>query len=158
MTHALSLVGPTTEGFSEAAQFIEEVRNKGRKRLKDSVILGLDSAVFDELAGVAEECREPNWDGYGAEPVSQETYQIAFRFLEAFPLGSLAPSVGADPDGQLTLEWHRSPRRTLSVSVSADGELHYAALLGPSKSYGTEQFFDEVPQVILDLVRRVYGT
>jgi hypothetical protein len=43
----------------------------------------------------------------------------------------------------------------LSVSVSPDGELHYAALLGLSKAYGTEPFFGEAPRPILDLIFRV---
>jgi hypothetical protein len=56
----------------------------------------------------------------------------------------------------LTLEWHSSPRRTLSVSITPEGDLHYAALLGPrKKAYGTEPFFDEVPKAILDLIGQV---
>ncbi|MFH0937823.1 MAG: hypothetical protein V1899_00835 [Planctomycetota bacterium] len=65
------------------------------------------------------------------------------------------PSVGAEPDGHVTLEWHHSSRRTLSVSVSPDGELHYAALFGASKVYGTEPFFGNVPKSILDLISQV---
>jgi hypothetical protein len=30
--------------------------------------------VFEELFQTFKECREPNWDGYGAQPVSDETY------------------------------------------------------------------------------------
>jgi len=41
------------------------------------------------------------------------------------------------------------------VSVSPEGDLHYAALLGPNKAYGTELFFGEVPKAILDLIARV---
>jgi hypothetical protein len=52
-------------------------------------------------------------------------------------------------------EWHRSRRRTLSVSVSPEGELHDAALIGPNRAFGTETFFDEVPVTIVDLIRRV---
>ena len=74
----------------------------------------------------------PNWDAYAAAP-GEEAFFLAYRFLEPLPLGAPAPSVGAEADGHVTLEWHRSPRRTLSVSVSAQGDLHYAARLGPSR-------------------------
>ena len=104
---------------------------------------------------MAEECGSPNWDGYGAAPVIEETLRQGYRFLAALPLGTPAPSVGAEPDGHIVFEWYHSPRRTLSVSVSSEGELHYAALLGLSKAHGTEPFFGEVPQAILDLIRRV---
>ena len=65
-----------------------------------------------------------------------------------------APSVGAEPDGQITFEWYQSQRRILSVSVSQEGDLHYAALLGYSRRYGTEPFFGEIPADILKLVHR----
>ncbi len=35
--------------------------------------MGLDGgeAVFEELLKTFEECREPNWDGYGVEPYAK---------------------------------------------------------------------------------------
>lgn len=146
----------TSQGTSDAARFVAERGEQGRRRLQDSYTLGMGGkGVFAELGAVAEECHLPNWDGYEAAPIRDETYLLAYRFLDALPLGTPAPSVGAEPDGHLTLEWHRAPRRTLSVSVSPEGDLHYAALLGPRRAYGTEPFFGEVPKVILDLIRRV---
>src|SRR3989337_366884 len=112
-------------------------------------------AVFEELSQVFEQCRDPNWDGYGAQPVSEETYRLARQFLAALPLSPPLPSIGAEPDGQITVEWHRSPQRTLSVSISSDGELHFAALLGSAKTYGTEPFTGAVPKVVADLIHRV---
>ncbi len=153
----ISIGAISTRGSSETARFVAEQAHEGRRLLQASYSLGLDGkGVFDELCEVAEERRAPNWDGYGAEPVSEEAYRLAYRFLEALPLGTPAPTVGAEPDGHLTLEWYRSPRRTLSVSVSPEGELHYAALLpGPSKAYGTEPFVGDVPVRILELIRDV---
>ena len=37
----------------------------------------------------------------------------------------------------LLFEWYKGPRRTLSISLTAVGDLHYAALLGPNKQCGT---------------------
>ena len=110
--------------------------------------------MFKELLKTFEECREPNWDGYGARPVLDRTYQLAQKFLEALPPG--APSiVGAEPDGHLTVEWHRSSQRTLSVSISPNGELHYAALLGAERICGTETFRARMPQALSDLIARI---
>ena len=111
----------------------------------------------EELANVWEECREPNWDGYDALPVTWETHNNVERFLLALPFGIPTPSIGAEPDGHITLEWHHSRRRTLSVSISPNDELHYAALLGPGRTCGTEPFFGEIPKAILDLIGRVYA-
>jgi hypothetical protein len=111
--------------------------------------------VLDELLKTFEECRQPNWDGYGAQAVGEETYHLAHQFLTALSLSTPVPSIGAEPDGQITVEWYRSPERTLSVSISPDGELHYAALLGSTKAYGTEPFVGEVPKIISSLIHRV---
>jgi hypothetical protein len=111
--------------------------------------------VFEELLKTFEECREPNWDGYGAQAVREETYHLAHQFLAALSLSTPVPSIGAEPDGYITMEWHRTVQQTLSVSISPDGELHYAALLGSAKTCGREPFTGAVPKVVADLIHRV---
>ena len=108
--------------------------------------------MFEELLETFEECRQPNWDGYGAQSVREETYDLAHQFLAALPLSPSLPSIGTEPDGHITVEWHRSPQRTLSVSISPDGHLHYAALLGAERICGTETFRARMPQVLRDLI------
>lgn len=94
---------------------------------------------FQSLAAQAESCAKPGWDGHGAEPVTLDACRCAYRFVEGLPPGIPMPSVGAEPDGHLTLEWYRSPSRVLSVSVGPAGELNYAALLGEkSRRTGSE--------------------
>ena len=153
----ISIGTVSTHGSSEAARYVAGRIGSGRERLHQSYSFGLrQKGVFDDLCRIVEECSQQNWDGYGAAPVADETYRLAYRFLEALPLGTPAPTVGAEPDGHLTLEWHRSPRRTLSVSISSEGELHFAALLpGPSRDYGTRPFIGDVPARILELIHEV---
>ena len=127
-------------------------------RIQDSYALGFGGkGVIDELNAVCAECSHPNWDGYGGLPVSPQTYVNTRNYLKSLPLGSPAPSVGAEPDGHLTLEWYNGRRRTLSVSISPDGNLHYAAILGPSTSYGTEPLGTHA-KVIEDLIHQVMTT
>lgn len=145
-----------THGSSEEAQFIAKESQKGQRRLREAHSIGLGAyRAVEELFVVARECGMPNWDGYGASSVASQTFNHACRFLGALPLGIPAPSIGAEPDGHLTFEWHRSPRWILSVSISPEGDLHYAALLGSSKVYGSEPFFGETPSRILDLIHQV---
>ena len=145
-----------TRGASDAAQDLATQREEWQGRMQDSVFLGLGAkGIFDDLGSIFQECRSANWDGYGAVPVRPETLINTRRFLLALPWGTPPPAIGAEPDGHLTLEWHRSPRRTLSISVSPDGDLHFAALLGPRTRYGTELFVNDVPRVILDLIDEI---
>lgn len=162
MTFALARQTPSfsggvrTFGSSGAAEYVVKQIAEGWAQLRKSTSFGAGvEAATEELRGVADECGSIGWDGYGAAPIEQETIRQAERFLNALPLGMIAPSVGAEPDGHITFEWYQSPRRILSVSVSPEGDLHYAALFGHSKTYGTEPFFGEIPSDILKLVRRV---
>lgn len=157
---ALSQCGVmASDGASETAGFVAKQVERWRHQLQDSHTFGQQTkGSINEFYRVFEDCRGANWDGYGAVPVSQEAFRHAYRFLEALPLGTPAPSVGAEPDGHITFEWYQSPRRTLSVSISPEGELHYAALLGLKKAYGTEPFFGEAPKDIVDLIHRTLAT
>ncbi|RMF85056.1 MAG: hypothetical protein D6744_02065 [Planctomycetota bacterium] len=144
-------------GVSGAAQYVAQSTQRDRRHLHKSFAFGIGSMLRDELAEAWAECQKAGWDGYGALPVSRDALRNTYVFLEAWPLGFPLPSIGAEPDGHLTLEWYRNPRRVLSVSVSPDDLLHYAALLGASRTCGTEAFFGEIPDTILGLVRRVYS-
>ena len=118
--------------------------------------LKFEDSPCDELQAVWESCSTPDWDGYGALAVSQDVLLNGRRFLESLPPDLPAPSIGAEPDGALTMEWQCSERRTLSISVSSGEELHFAGLFGSNRVYGTEAFLGQIPKPIVDLVRRVY--
>lgn len=112
------------------------------------------SGLLQELARVATDCGAPNWDGYGAMPVEPETLEAARRFLQVLPGTLPAPTVGAEPDGHLTLEWYRHPRWTLSISVGPRSELFYAALFDDNDVRGRESIGAEPSETILSLIRR----
>ena len=151
-------LGSMSRGTSPVTDFAVEQYEKqyenGIQKLQDSYTLGQKESLI-ELDRVYDECRTSGWDGYGALPISVDAFESARRLLLALPLGTPAPSIGAEPDGHITLEWYKSPRQTLSVSVSPDGQLHFAALMGASKQYGTEPFYGNMPQAILDLIYRL---
>lgn len=150
------MTGAQIRGESEAARFVDQQVARHYLFLHRSTALGIEHLIHEELAEVWEECGQPDWDAYNALPVSRDSVVNAQRLLLALPLGTRLPSIGAVPSGNISLEWHHSRRRSLTVTVSPDGDLHYAALLGPGRTCGTEPFFDEAPQIILDLIARVH--
>lgn len=146
---------PVVPGISDVAEYIAKRTRKNTHRLQKSSYGGTHTLQLEDLANVWEECRVPDWDGHNALPVTQEALRNTYTFLEALPFNFPKPTVGAEPDGDITLEWYNSRHRTLSLSISPDDELHYAALLGASSTSGTEPFFGEIPDSILDLIRKV---
>ena len=142
----------STRGSSKTADFISGQIKATRQKLEDSISFG---QPLNELYQVYQECRNPNWDGYNAFPVLTDTVSLAGEFLSSLPLGTPSPSFGAEPDGHITMEWHHSPFRTLSISISPEKKLHFAALIGANSYYGTENFYGEISRSIQDLINRV---
>lgn len=96
--------------------------------------------VFDDLISQIESCTTPGWDGYDALPVDLGSVRFAIRVIfeleDWFPM----PSIGIDPDGEITLEWTRNELNSVSVSVSSHGLLHYAAILDGKISHGKIEY------------------
>lgn len=113
--------------------------------------------VVDELRQLCQQFQLAGWDGHKALPVAVGSVEHAVQLVESLPATLAVPSVGAEPDGQVTLEWYRSPRHVLSVSVSAEGDLHYAALLGRNRHYGTIAA-GEAADSIVNLAERVIAS
>ncbi|MFP4381330.1 MAG: hypothetical protein ACLFUS_12585 [Candidatus Sumerlaeia bacterium] len=159
MSNALSFPNPTmpigSNSNSKLANSIWDLISQVPERLYDSSLGWGKRKILDELSSVFEESCKAGWDGQEAIPVSSETLRLAEIFLLALPDDLPFPSPGAEPDGQITFEWYTSKSRIISISIDPQSKLHYAALIGPSKAYGTERFYDQIPEGILRLIRRV---
>lgn len=105
-----------------------------------------------------EESAKPDWDAYGAHPVSEATLAQALAFLDVLPSTLLWPEISPHPDGELAFEWSFGPRRLLTVSIHESGRLSYAALFGRARLHGTEFLLrDELPEPITLALRRLYS-
>jgi excisionase family DNA binding protein len=113
--------------------------------------------TLQSLETVYRECLTENWDGYGAKPVSPATLEAARRFCEKLPGSFPEPEVAADPDGEICLDWDKSPDQAFSVSVGSIGRLTYAGLFGPNKVNGAEHFEAEVPEAIIQNLKRLFA-
>jgi hypothetical protein len=156
-TAVLGIGSLISSGYSESARFIYNMKMESISELqKPEFYFSVLKQVLPELKEIAIETQDTGWDGYSAQPIVTDTLTYACAFLGLLPNMSHTPSIGVEPDGHITIEWYKSPYRTFSISVSPSGELHYAALFGPNKTYGTEIFYDEIPKNILELIDRVY--
>jgi hypothetical protein len=78
--------------------------------------------VPDPLAGY-ERYAQPDWDCYGAEPISRETVDAARRLLDILPDTLGRPHISPGSDGTIGFEW-----------VSADGPLRKLYMdVGPGR-------------------------
>ena len=122
-------------------------------------VVGQDEArtcLKQKIEKTAQACASPNWDGNQATPVSSGTVETAHQFINSIPDNVPLPSMVAESDGQLNFEWYREPRKLLSVSVSTNGILYWAALIGSEDPRGSIQFVDQFPKTLLYWISQVY--
>lgn len=88
--------------------------------------------------------------------IADETLEYACKMLEDLEY-LLSTSIGQEPDGHLTLEWYLDVNWILSVSVSPEGVLYYAARFDNEVISGAEKYIEEIPESILRLIKKVTG-
>lgn len=110
-----------------------------------------------ELQSIYLKCSNPDWDGEGAAPVSEATFQQAWKFLLSHPAGLPAPSLCAEHDGRISFDWFGRVGGRVTASVGESSSIPYAAILGPGRvKHGVEQFTGyRIPDDIRDSVRKL---
>lgn len=124
---------------------IKEVKTKEMRSWKDETCQFEE--VYTALDEVYEECKEPNWDGYGAEPVSEETVQQAKKFFRLVQMPIAVPEVSAGPDGNISLEWYRKDANVI-VYVGPKGTSHCISV----RNYDIEMSEDGLPNIMYDVL------
>lgn len=149
--------GCTTPGYSDEAQSVGEKYKKCSQQAHqaDSLSGGRNRAI-DTLNSIFQECKDSNWDGFGANSIKRETLVAAQAFVDSLPKNFPIPELGVEPDGHITFEWYISSSRLLSISISPDSTLFYAGIFGNAKVSGVEYFLGKVPDQLVTLIRRVY--
>lgn len=78
-----------------------------------------------ELLVMMADCLEPNWDGYGAEPLEIYLIQLGAWFIDSLPDDIENPYFAPEPNGCLGIGWLKGsakegegPRIDVVISVS----------------------------------------
>jgi hypothetical protein len=142
-------------GASDEARYLQEAQSSLLLAWKeDSAYLNRNTA-HRELADIWQQCRAENWDGCGGEALDIKTLLAAKELIDSIPAGITTPEVGIEPDGHIGLDWYRARNRVLSVSVSPDGMLYYAAIIGSRRCRGSEPFYGVMPTSLVRLIHEV---
>ena len=116
--------------------------------------------ITDELYDLHSECKDRNWDGYDADPVTEENINsakgLAMAVIEA---GLPMPEFGADPDGEVMLDWYgpnRPNRSVISMSIGPSGQIAWAsALPDGSRVRGSTTFKGKLDDTIKQVIEKV---
>jgi|SRR6185436_2128651 len=115
---------------------------------------GARSLLRKDVIDILSTTNRRGWDGYEAIPIVPATVAKTLLFIDILPLDMPTPDVTPEPDGEIALEWYKSPSWVLSISVGQHNRLAYAGLFGPSKTYGAEEWHTAVPRMVTEAMRR----
>lgn len=110
-----------------------------------SIVLGWRQELRDRLAQIVIEAAESNWDGYGANCLSESSIWSAHYLIDLFPETSPLPDIVPCVDGEISFEWDRGLDHIFSIKTY-HGLIVYAGILGKDRKYhGQEPMGDELP-------------
>jgi hypothetical protein len=93
--------------------------------------------LLDKLYSYRGLCRD--WDGYGGEPATYESFTSALAFVERLPIRFNAPIPMLAGDGEISLFW-KDHGFYLEISFPGDGTYHYIF-----QSYEEQFASDDIP-------------
>lgn len=148
-----------TSGVSDAAGTVTQRASQVIEQVERSQALyGPARATIQAMLEMAGGCHEPDWDGYGADPVLQEGLDRAAAFIRALPGDLPMPQPSIEPDGEVALEWLVARNRMLSVSFGEGERVAYAMVDGTDKLKGVVRVGPgSVPKVLRVLIEQIVG-
>ena len=146
----------TSNSGRETAAWVDRILNSAREHYERPITLDPTERAFRMLKDIFDSHRQPDWDGYGALPITHDAYSEACRLLRVLPKDILAPEISADPRGAISFEWYKGPNWVFTLTAKGNGLLVYAGLMGKdNRAYGTQKFRDSIPKIILRHIRQL---
>jgi len=134
---------------------------KSVRRLWDRTSITFGEPLYDVVTSLFEiykECSVPNWDGYGAYSISEETYEEAFKIIDSLPSFIKMPEITCEPTGEIAFEWNKDGGQMFVVSVGGKHKINYAGIFaGNNKIHGSEDFEESLPAPVINNLRRLYS-
>ena len=144
--------GPTSRKLSDILFW------EGKCLFQLSVSLRAKFETACDLSEMYKNCSMANWDGEGAEAISEPAYLEAARFIRLLPVAFPMPELTPEPNGQIGFEWHLRRDYMFVVAVGGNQLLTFAGLFGPDSSvHGTEPFSDSLPESIVGHLQRLFS-
>ena len=81
---------------------------------------------------------EQSWDGADADPVMEDTVEVALEISDQLPSDVGIPEISADPEGNIEFDWQLDNGTMFTISVGRVGDIAISGLCaGESRMSGT---------------------
>ena len=134
---------PPRSGWHLISRFTEDrVGAPSRRR-------GKQASILEDLDSIAEHASKPGWDGEGGDSVAPATIQIA-RCMSSYlaDLFQDRPDVSASPDGSVDFDWTFENDSMLTVGITSEHDIVFAATFGDSGTRGREPWKGSLPPML----------
>ena len=153
-----TLVGGGSAISAEAGLVRKAATEVAESTERSMALFGQKAVALSELATLAAECAEDDWDGHGGVGIDPLALRTAERFVRVLPEDMPLPEFASDPDGSISLDWIQSPNRLLSVSIGGGERLAFAWLDGADKGHAVAHFDGQnVPARVLQAIESIVG-
>lgn len=144
------------KAYSDRIKDYKEVSSSLYDNLLKTIIWK-DSAL-ENLYEIYKECSEVDWDGYDANPISQEVYLEASKLIRILPSSIPMPEILPEPDGHIGFEWYKGENYVFVISLEGNNVIDYAGLFGKNNdTQGRVYFSDSVPNVIIENISQLFA-
>ena len=142
---------------SDEAFIIREKDLGVSKHIESSrALLDLKEDALNRLYELTAECVEADWDGYGAEAVSQSAAVHSAHFIRRLPEDLPLPEISVEPDGEIALDWSPTPTQTFSVSIGPADRMACAWVNGTEHGHAVAYSNNgDIPSRILQEIQRI---
>lgn len=107
-----------------------------------------------EIDKIAEECKEPGWDGYLGLPVTAESVEAAKKFWRSIQDKVPQPEIAPLADGSISFEWHWGKDRQFALEATQEA-LYYAWIDRGHKKHGAESFTQKSVEEVIEIVNMI---
>lgn len=144
---------PADHAVSTYSEQLRRLLRRVEEHLSLPLSAGRERTLQERLVEVALATAVPDWDGYAANPIRWEAILDAQLFIRTLPRSVRMPDIVPEPSGELGFEWRDKSGSVFVVSVSGRSDLTYAGVLGGGKKvHGEEQFTEQLPATILEIL------
>ena len=138
---AVYVLARPASAVSGEANVVQQAASQALYRVERSqALFGAKAKCISDLIALAEECSQNGWDGSDASALDPSAVDRAIEFIRALPDSVPLPELAPEPDGAISMDWIKTPRRLFSVSVSASSRFAYAWLDGSDVGHGVARF------------------
>ena len=130
--------------FSEISENI----NNFQEHLKTSITLNREENILQQLQVIINENNEEGWDGYDACPITNESAQNTYEFLNCLPFSLPFPELLPEPSGEIGMLWEINGNK-LAISIDKNNKIFFAGIHSDgTEIYGKVPFNRRLPKEI----------